>query len=135
MLDFNLKILLVDDSMMIRAIITDALNKMGFNNIHEAENGKAGLEKLKEEGGFDFILSDWNMPKMSGLEFLKAVRANKELKNILFVMLSAESISDKIDSAIKDGADGYITKPFKSEKIKKEIENILWQHSKKKRGE
>lgn len=124
-----MKILLVDDSMLIRAIIKDALGKMGFKNIHEAKNGKAGLEKLKEEGGFDFVLSDWMMPGMDGLNFLKAVRADKELENILFVMLSAESINDKIDEAIQHGADGYITKPFKPEKIKTEIENVIKRRS------
>ena len=103
----------------------DALSKAGFNNIYDAKNGKAGLEKLKEAGSFDFILSDWQMSVMNGLEFLKAVRADPELKNIVFVMLSAESISEKIDIAIQEGADGYITKPFKPERIKTEIENIF----------
>ncbi len=131
MFDHNMKILLVDDSKVIRAIVRSALGKVGFKNIHEAHNGRAGLEKLKEEGKFDFVFSDWMMPGMDGLTFLKAVRADEKLKNIMFVMLSAESINDKVDEATNHGADGYITKPFKPESMKKEIENIIKRRSEK----
>ena len=131
MFDHNMKILLVDDSKVIRAIVRSALGKVGFKNIHEAHNGRARLEKLKEEGKFDFVFSDWMMPGMDGLTFLKAVRADEKLKNIMFVMLSAESINDKVDEATKHGADGYITKPFKPERIKTEIENIIKRRSEK----
>lgn len=130
MIDLDMKILLVDDSRVIRAILLKMLNKVGFTNIHEAKNGTAGLKKLREEGGFDFVISDWMMPGMNGLDFLKAIRADEELKDTFVMMVSAESIDERIEVAMEAGADSYITKPFTPEKIKAGIMKIFFKTKK-----
>ena len=122
MLSPDLKILVVDDSKTMRMIVKKMLRQNGLKNIHEAKNGKEGLEKLRNEKGFDAVLSDWSMPLLNGLDFLKAVRADEKINSIVFIMVSAESLVDNIKAAVKNGANGYITKPFTKEKIKKELE-------------
>ena len=131
MLNPAMKILLVDDSKTMRMIVKKILCQIGFNNIHEAKNGKKGLEKLKNDKGFNLVLSDWTMPGLNGLDFLKAVRKDEELSNIGFIMISAESIDEDVEAVLQQGANAYLTKPFKNEELQKKIESIFLSHDKK----
>ena len=99
-------------------------NRGGYNNFSESENGKDALEKLKS-GGYDLILSDWNMKEMGGLELLNAVRADKELRRIPFLMITAEGAKENVLKAIKGGVNGYIIKPFTPEMLLTKIAKIL----------
>ena len=124
----KLRILVVDDYVKMRAIIKNSLRKLGYHNIDEAENGTRAFTKLKTER-FDFVISDWNMPKMSGLDLLKAVRADPDTMDIPFLMITAEALSQNIVSAVKAGVDNYIVKPFTEATLEEKIDAIF-----KKRG-
>ena len=110
-MDMDVNILIVDDFGTLRRIIRNALKQGGYDNFSESENGKDALEKLKS-GGYDLILSDWNMKEMGGLELLNAVRADKELRRIPFLMITAEGAKENVLKAIKGGVNGYIIKPL-----------------------
>lgn len=114
------KVLVVDDSLIIRRLMKIYLNRLGVDAIEEAANGKMALEKL-EETEFDLIISDWSMPGKTGLYFLKAVRADKKYAKIPFVMLTAEGLRGSISAAEEAGVSKYILKPFNFETIKEEI--------------
>jgi two-component system chemotaxis response regulator CheY len=120
----NLKILIVDDFATMRKVIRNLLKQGGFENIVEAEDGVAAL-KVLESQKVDFIISDWNMPNMSGLELLKAVRADEELKEMPFLMVTAEALKDNIVAAVKAGVSNYIVKPFTAEVLNEKIEKIV----------
>ncbi|MBZ4681676.1 response regulator [Thermodesulfobacterium sp.] len=123
-LNTDLKILVVDDFATMRKIIKNILTQLGFKNILEADDGSSALELLKKEK-IDLIISDWNMPKMSGLDLLKAVRNDPNLKDILFVMVTAEAQKDNVIEAIKHGVNQYIVKPFTPETLKEKLEKVL----------
>ena len=123
-IDKNMEVLVVDDFATMRRIIKNLLKQVGYKNITEAEDGVAALSILKSQK-IDFIISDWNMPNMNGLDFLKAVRADNELSGLPFLMVTAEALKDKIVSAIKAGVSGYIVKPFTAETLDEKIEKIL----------
>ena len=123
-LNTNLKVLVVDDFATMRKIIKNILTQLGFKNIFEADDGSSALELLKKEK-IDLIISDWNMPKMSGLDLLKAVRNDPNLKDILFVMVTAEAQKDNVIEAIKHGVNQYIVKPFTPETLKEKLEKVL----------
>ncbi|HBT04124.1 MAG TPA: response regulator, partial [Thermodesulfobacterium commune] len=108
----------------MRKIIKNILTQLGFKNILEADDGSSALELLKKEK-IDLIISDWNMPKMSGLDLLKAVRNDPNLKDILFVMVTAEAQKDNVIEAIKHGVNQYIVKPFTPETLKEKLEKVL----------
>ncbi|MDP6625066.1 MAG: response regulator [Nitrospinota bacterium] len=110
-MDLDMKILVVDDFATMRKIVTNLLRQVGFKNIQDADDGATALVKLKAEK-FDFIISDWNMPKMSGLELLKAVRGDADMKATPFMMVTAEALKENIVAAIQAGASDYIVKPF-----------------------
>jgi len=122
--DKNLKILIVDDFATMRKVIRNLLKQGGFENIVEAEDGAAALKILKSQP-VDFIISDWNMPNMSGLELLKAVRADDELKALPFLMVTAEALKDNVVAAVKAGVSNYIVKPFTAEVLNEKIEKIV----------
>ena len=122
--DKNLKILIVDDFATMRKVIRNLLKQGGFENIVEAEDGAAALKVLKSQP-VDFIISDWNMPNMSGLELLKAVRADDELKALPFLMVTAEALKDNVVAAVKAGVSNYIVKPFTAEVLNEKIEKIV----------
>ena len=120
----NLKILIVDDFATMRKVIRNLLKQGGFENVVEAEDGVAALKVLKSQP-VDFIISDWNMPNMSGLELLKAVRSDDELKALPFLMVTAEALKDNVVAAVKAGVSNYIVKPFTAEVLNEKIEKIV----------
>ncbi|MCK5350656.1 MAG: response regulator, partial [Desulfobacula sp.] len=122
--DPNMKILVVDDSGTMRVMFKQMLNKAGFDNIIIAANGKEGLEKVKKEKP-DLILSDWNMPVMDGLEFLKELRKTDEYKNLPFIMATAQSDKTSQNQILDAGGNGHVPKPFDENQIKKAIEKIF----------
>ena len=122
--DLNMKILLVDDFQTMRRIMKGVLNKLGFTNIVEADNGVAALQVLKEEK-IDFIVSDWNMPEMTGIELLKAIRATEEWKNLPFLMVTAEGRTEQVLEAVKNRVNNYIIKPFTPATMEEKIKKIF----------
>jgi len=120
----NLKILIVDDFATMRKVIRNLLKQGGFENVVEAEDGVAALKVLKSQQ-VDFIISDWNMPNMSGLELLKAVRGDDELKALPFLMVTAEALKDNVVAAVKAGVSNYFVKPFTAEVLNEKIEKIV----------
>ena len=120
----NLKILIVDDFATMRKVIRNLLKQGGFENVVEAEDGVAAL-KVLESQKVDFIISDWNMPNMSGLELLKAVRGSDDLKELPFLMVTAEALKDNVVAAVKAGVSNYIVKPFTAEVLNEKIEKIV----------
>ncbi|BAU22757.1 chemotaxis protein CheY [Caldimicrobium thiodismutans] len=123
-LDTNIKVLIVDDFSTMRKIIRNILTQLGFKNILEADDGTTALEILSKEK-VDLIISDWNMPKMSGLDLLKAVRANEATKDLPFVMVTAEAQKENILEAIKYKVSQYIVKPFTPETLKEKLEKVF----------
>ena len=117
------KVLVVADSVAIRQIIKKNLKELGFSELMEAENGAAGLKKAGEEP-VDLIVSGWNMPNMTGLEFLKAVRADAGLKRIAFIMVTSEADKEKIMEAVQAGVDQYLVKPFNAMQLEEKIKAI-----------
>ncbi|NEX20133.1 chemotaxis protein CheY [Thiorhodococcus mannitoliphagus] len=119
-----MKILIVDDFSTMRRIIKNLLRELGFNNTNEADDGSTALPMLKN-GGFDFLVTDWNMPNMEGIELLKAVRADPMLKSLPVLMVTAEAKRDQIVEAAQAGVNGYIVKPFTAETLKEKIDKIF----------
>src|SRR4030042_6058769 len=107
--DKNMRILVVDDFNTMRRIVKNILKQRGFENVGEAENGQEALEVLKKEK-FDFVITDWNMPVMTGLDLLKAIKADAALKDIPVMMVTAEAQQQNIVEAVKSGAGNYIVK-------------------------
>jgi two-component system chemotaxis response regulator CheY len=122
-----MKILIVDDFSTMRRIIKNLLRDLGFTNTHEADDGTTALPSL-QNGSFDFLISDWNMPGMTGIDLLKAVRADPNLNKLPVLMVTAESKREQIIEAAQAGVNGYVVKPFTAatleEKIKKIFERI-----------
>jgi two-component system chemotaxis response regulator CheY len=123
MFNFKIKVLVVDDFPTMRRIVKNLLKQLGFENIDEAENGEDALRKLKS-GDYGLVVSDWNMPVMEGLELLKHIRNDPQLKDIPFLMVTAEAEKEKVIEAIKAGVDNYIVKPFTGEVLKEKLEKI-----------
>lgn len=121
--DRNMPILVVDDFAAMRRIVKTSLRQLGFENISEAEDGQAALAKL-EVGRYRLIISDWNMPNMMGIDLLKAVRANDKLKEIPFLLVTAEAQKENIIEAAKAGVSNYIVKPFTAEILQTKLEQI-----------
>jgi len=123
-LDKSMKILIVDDFSTMRRIIKNLLRDLGFNNTQEADDGTTALPML-QNGDFDFLITDWNMPGMTGLDLLKAVRADPKLKDLPVLMVTAEAKRDQIIEAAQAGVNGYIVKPFTAQTLKEKIEKIF----------
>ena len=123
-LDKNMKILVVDDFSTMRRIVKNILRQLGFVNIIEADDGSTALEILQREK-IEFVVSDWNMPKMTGLELLKVIRADDALKHIPFLMVTAEAQQENIIEAVKSGVSNYIVKPFTAETLSQKINQIF----------
>lgn len=119
-----MKILVVDDFSTMRRIIKNLLRDLGFNNTQEADDGNTALPLLKN-GDFDFVITDWNMPGMSGLELLKAIRSDEKLKSLPVLMVTAEAKRDQIIEAAQSGVNGYIIKPFTAATLKEKTEKIF----------
>ena len=117
-----MKTLVVDDFATMRKIVKNVLKQIDITDVTEAENGKRALEILRNEGDFELIVSDWIMPEMTGLEFLKACKEDESVKKIPFVMVTAEAQKDSVIEAIKAGVDNYIVKPFTPDKLQEAIQ-------------
>ena len=120
----DLKFLVVDDFSTMRRIIKNLLNDLGYPNVTEADDGKTALPVL-QQGGIDFLITDWNMPGMAGLDLLKAVRADDKLKKMPVLMLTAEAKREQIIEAAQAGVNGYVIKPFTAETLKEKLDKIL----------
>jgi two-component system chemotaxis response regulator CheY len=123
-MDLHIKILVVDDFATMRKVVRNLLKQVGYENIVEAEDGVTALKVLKSQK-IDLIISDWNMPNMTGLELLKAVRADDELKATPFLMVTAEALQDNVIAAVKAGVSNYIVKPFTAEVLNEKIKKII----------
>jgi two-component system chemotaxis response regulator CheY len=122
--DPNIKILVVDDMSTMRRIVKNIMKQLGFANVEEAENGEEALIKLRAES-FGFIISDWNMPVMTGIELLRAVRADDKLKAIPLLMVTAEAQKENLIEAIQAGVSNYIVKPFTAEVLQEKMNKIF----------
>ena len=120
----NIKILVVDDFSTMRKIVKNILQQFGFHNIEEAEDGKVALARLKQ-GGIDFVVSDWNMPNMMGIDLLRSVRADEKLKGVPFLMVTAESQKENVLQAVQAGVSNYIVKPFTAEIMEEKLKLIF----------
>lgn len=119
-----MKILIVDDFSTMRRIIKNLLRDLGFNNTVEADDGNTALPILKS-GGVDFLITDWNMPNMQGIELLRAVRSDINLKSLPVLLVTAEAKREQIVEAAEAGVNGYIIKPFTAATLKEKIEKIF----------
>ena len=124
MIDTSLKVLVVDDMSTMRRIIKNVLKQIGFTDLVEAEDGQDALNKLKA-GDIGFIVSDWNMPVMQGIDLLRAVRADPDLKHLPFLMVTAEAQKDNIIEAVQAGVSNYVVKPFTAEALQVKLEKIF----------
>lgn len=124
MLDQNMKILVVDDFSTMRRIIKNILKEIGYSNVDEADDGTTAMEKLKA-GNIDFVVTDWNMPNMPGIELLKAIRQSPELKHIPVLMVTAEAAKENVITAVQAGVNNYIVKPFTAAALKERIDLII----------
>ena len=119
-----MKILIVDDFSTMRRIIKNLLRDLGFNNTHEADDGNTALPLLKQ-GDFEFLVTDWNMPGMQGIDLLKAVRADGKLGKLPVLLVTAEAKREQIVEAAQAGVNGYIVKPFTAATLKEKIDKIF----------
>jgi len=119
-----MKILIVDDFSTMRRIIKNLLRDLGFNNTQEADDGLTALPML-QSGNFDFLVTDWNMPGMQGIDLLKAVRADDKLVSLPVLMVTAEAKREQIVEAAQAGVNGYVVKPFTAATLKEKIEKIF----------
>ena len=123
-IDKSIKILVVDDFATMRRIVKGVLKQLGFSEIIEADDGKTALEELKKDR-IGLIVSDWNMPNMTGLELLKEVRADAGLKDIPFLMVTAEGQKENVVEAVQAGVSNYIVKPFTPETFSAKLEKVF----------
>ena len=123
-MDTNINVLIVDDYKTMLRIVRTLLTQLGFSNIDEVTDGSTALEKLKEKK-YELIISDWNMQPTTGLELLKTVRSNEAMKNIPFLMITAESKVENVIKAKEAGVSNYIVKPFNAETLKAKLTSIL----------
>lgn len=119
-----MKILIVDDFSTMRRIIKNLLRDLGFNNTQEADDGLTALPML-QNGSYDFLISDWNMPGMTGIDLLKAVRADNKLAKLPVLMVTAESKREQIIEAAQAGVNGYVVKPFTATTLEEKINKIF----------
>ena len=123
-MDTSIKILIVDDFATMRRILKNILKQLGFKNLVEADDGTTAWEVLEGQG-IDLIVSDWNMPKMTGLELLKKVRANDTYKDTPFLMVTAEAQKQNVIEAVQAGVSNYVVKPFTAEAISDKLGKVL----------
>lgn len=123
-IDKSINVLVVDDFATMRQIFKGVLKQIGFTNVIEAEDGDSALRELKKED-VGLIISDWNMPNMTGLDLLKAVRGDEKLKSIPFIMVTAEGHKEIVVEAVKSGVSNYLVKPFSPETFGEKLEKVL----------
>ncbi|MCC7202971.1 MAG: chemotaxis response regulator CheY [Nitrospirae bacterium] len=124
MLDLKMKVLVVDDFSTMRRIVKNILKQIGYTDIEEAEDGNSALARLRQ-GGFGLVVSDWNMPNMTGLDLLRAIRADNVLSSVPVLMVTAEAKKENVLDAIKAGVNNYVVKPFTADVLKEKIEKIF----------
>jgi len=122
--DKDMRILVVDDFSTMRRIIRNLLRELGFQNIQEADDGNTAWPML-QAGNFDFLVTDWNMPGMPGIDLLKAVRADARLKTLPVLLVTAEAKREQIVEAAQAGVNGYIVKPFTAETLREKLDRIF----------
>lgn len=120
-----MKFLVVDDSPTMRRIVINALKQFGYDNVVEAGDGIEALDVLKKEGNIDFIITDWNMPNMTGLELTQTVRASTEFANLPILMVTTRGLKQDIVDALKARVNNYVVKPFTPQVLKEKIDAIL----------
>ena len=123
-LDKNMKVLVVDDFSTMRRIVKNLLRDLGFTNISEADDGSTALPML-QGGDFDFVVTDWNMPGMQGIDLLKAIRADESLAHLPVLLITAEAKKEQIVMAAQAGVNGYIVKPFTAATLKTKLDKIF----------
>jgi two-component system chemotaxis response regulator CheY len=123
-LDKNMKVLVVDDFSTMRRIVKNLLRDLGFTNIQEADDGNTALPML-QNGTFDFVVTDWNMPGMQGIDLLRAIRADSTLAHIPVLLITAEAKKEQIVMAAQAGVNGYIVKPFTAGTLKTKLDKIF----------
>lgn len=126
-MDVSLEVLLVDDLSNMRRLMKNIIKNLGFKTIHEAGDGKEGLAVL-DARNIGLIISDWNMPNMSGIEFLKRVRSSEKYKNTPFLMVTAEATRENIIDAIGAGASNYVVKPVQADIVEAKLRSILGEN-------
>jgi two-component system chemotaxis response regulator CheY len=119
-----MRFLVVDDSTTMRRIIINTLNKIGYNDCAEAANGREGVERIAS-GGVDVVITDWNMPEMSGIEFIRQLRATQSTRDLPVLMVTTNAAKDDIVEALRAGVNNYVVKPFTSDTMKEKIEAVL----------
>lgn len=124
MADKNMSFLVVDDFPTMRRIVRSLLKELGFTNVEEAEDGQDALNKLRA-GNFEFVVSDWNMPNLDGLEMLKEIRQDDALKELPVLMVTAEAKKENIIAAAQAGANGYVVKPFTAATLEEKLNKIF----------
>ena len=122
--DMKMKFLVVDDYNTMQRILTNLLKQLGFTNVDAVSDGQQALEMLKDDN-FDFVISDWNMEPMTGIELLREVRGSDDLKHLPFIMITAESKTENVVAAKQAGVSNYIVKPFNAETLKGKIASVL----------
>jgi len=122
--DMNMPILIVDDYKTMLKILQNLLKQLGFDNAEEAMDGGAALQKLRNKN-YGLVISDWNMEPMDGLKLLKEVRADVKLKDVSFIMITAESKTENVVAAKEAGVNGYIVKPFNAATLESKIDTVL----------
>lgn len=120
-----LKFLVVDDSATMRRIVGNSLRNLGFNNFVEAENGKDALEKLQDVTDINFVITDWNMPVLSGLDLTKAIRSNDKFKHLPILMVTTRGVKEDILEALQNKVNNYVIKPFTPQILKEKIDQVL----------
>ena len=124
MADKNMSFLVVGDFPTMRRIVRSLLKELGFTNVEEAEDGQDALNKLRA-GNFEFVVSDWNMPNLDGLEMLKEIRQDNALKDLPVLMVTAEAKKENIIAAAQAGANGYVVKPFTAATLEEKLNKIF----------
>jgi two-component system, chemotaxis family, chemotaxis protein CheY len=122
--DMNMNILIVDDYKTMLRIIRNLLKQLGFNNVDEATDGSMALQKLRDKD-YGLVISDWNMEPMTGIQLLREVRADSKLKNLPFIMITAESKTENVVAAKEAGVNNYIVKPFNAATLKIKLSSVL----------
>ena len=122
--DLNMQVLIVDDYKTMLRIIRNLLKQLGFNNVDEATDGSMALQKLRDKE-YGMVISDWNMEPMTGIQLLREVRADSKLKNLPFVMITAESKTENVIAAKEAGVNNYIVKPFNAATLKTKLVTVL----------
>ena len=124
--DMNMSILIVDDYKTMLQIIRNLLKQLGFNNVDEATDGSMALQKLRDKD-YGLVISDWTMEPMTGIQLLREVRADSKLKNLPFIMITAESKTENVVAAKEAGVNNYIVKPFNAATLKTKLSTVLGQ--------